>query len=429
MAGVSDRKDGGRGRRRRSGHAAHRLKISKTQRLLMLLPYAVMALVVVADWWVGPSVGLLTLLALGPAFASVACDIRRTGIIALVAMALCVLLGLYNDTSQFRLQIALIAIAGATVASLVAAAGRMRHERRLADVRSVAEAAQRVLLRPVPRRVGPGLGVAVSYTSAVAEARIGGDLYEVVAYPGGVRIIVGDVQGKGLEAVETAAVVLGAFREAAYDEPELSGVAARLENALARRLTGEQFVTAVLAEVVHDDEIAILNCGHPPPLLLRADGGVEFVDPAEPAPPLGLSWLEQDKPCVWTTRFVEGDQLLFYTDGIVEARDHGGAFYPLTDRVDLLRGPDPQESLDALRADLLRHSGKPLSDDAAMLLLRRTAPLPFTAEEEPEEASGDSPPADAPSQEASPAVSAPVGPAPDDPAPDRTRAAEGPSST
>src|SRR5690606_38185267 len=159
--------------------------------------------------------------------------------------------------------------------------------------------------------------------------------------------------------------------EAAYDEPELTGVAARLENALARRLTGEQFVTAVLAEVTHDDEITILNCGHPAPLLLTADGGVEFVEPEEPSPPLGLAWLEPEKPCVHVARFLPGDQILFYTDGIIEARDYGGAFYPLVDRVHLLSGPDVQASLDALRADLLRHSGRPLSDDAAMLLLRR----------------------------------------------------------
>lgn len=68
----------------------------------------------------------------------------------------------------------------------------------------MAEVAQRVLLRPVPRRAGH-LRAAVSYTSAMAEARIGGDLYEVVTGPSGVRVIVGDVQGKGLEAVETSA--------------------------------------------------------------------------------------------------------------------------------------------------------------------------------------------------------------------------------
>jgi serine phosphatase RsbU (regulator of sigma subunit) len=378
MARASDgRKDG---RRRGQGQAAHRATPSTTQSLLLFLPFAVMVLVALGDWQAGRAVGLLPLLALGPAFASVACDLRRTGLVGVIAVGLCLLLAFYNDSGPLRLQVALVAIIGVTFASLGASAARMRHERRLANVRSVAEAAQRVLLRPVPRRAGPGLGVAVSYTSAVAEARIGGDLYEVVTSPsGGVRIIVGDVQGKGLEAVETAAIVLGAFREAAYDEPDLLGVAGRLENALARRLTGEQFVTAVLAEIVGDDEIAILNCGHPPPLLMRDDGRTEFAEPAEETPPLGLSWLKPDTPTIHVERFTTGDQILFYTDGIVEARDHGGAFYPLTDRVELLTGADPQGSLDALRADVLRHVGRPLNDDAAMLLLRRSAATPREA--------------------------------------------------
>ncbi|MDF5756795.1 PP2C family protein-serine/threonine phosphatase [Spongiactinospora sp. TRM90649] len=371
MARVTD---GGReGRRRGYGHAAHRARPSTTRTLLLLLPYAVMAVVSLADWQIGPDVGLLPLLALGPAFASVACDIRRTGMVGCVAVALCLLLSTSNEIGQGRLQVALVAIVGVTMASLVASAARTRHERRLADVQSVAEAAQRVLLRPVPRRVGPGLGVAVSYTSAVAEARIGGDLYEVVTHPRGVRVIVGDVQGKGLEAVETAAIVLGAFREAAYDERDLLGVATRLENALSRRLTGEQFVTAVLAEVGDEDEIAILNCGHPAPLIIRADGGAEFAEPPEETPPLGLAWLKPETPMVHVEQFGEDDQILLYTDGIIEARDHGGAFYPLTDRVHLLTGADPQTSLDGLRADLLKHVGRPLSDDAAMLLLRKSA--------------------------------------------------------
>ncbi|RBQ20535.1 hypothetical protein DP939_10840 [Spongiactinospora rosea] len=335
-----------------------------------------MAIVALADWLIVPDIGLLPLLALGPAFASVACDLRRTGMVGIVAVALCLPLSTQGPSGQYRLHVALTAIAGVTLASLVASAARTRHERRLADVRSVAEAAQRVLLRPVPRRAGPGLGVAVSYTSAVAEARIGGDLYEVVTHPRGVRVIVGDVQGKGLEAVETAAIVLGAFREAAYDELDLLGVVTRLENALSRRLTGEQFVTAVLAEVRDEDEIAIVNCGHPAPLIIRSDGGAEFAEPPEETPPLGLAWLKPEEPTVLVERFAEGDQILLYTDGIVEARDHGGAFYPLTDRVHLLTGPDPQTSLDTLRADLLKHVGRPLSDDAAMLLLRRSpAPL------------------------------------------------------
>lgn len=349
----------------------------RTQETLRLLPFTVMAVVALIDFASGPTAGLLPLLALGPAFASVACGLARTTLVGVVALALCVVLGLYNDILwTSRTNITVLAILGVTVASVLASAGRLRHERQLADVRSVAEAAQRVLLRPVPRRAGPGIGVAVSYTSATAEARIGGDLYEVVATPHGVRIIVGDVQGKGLEAVETAAVVLGAFREAAHDEAKLQGVVTRLENALTRELSGEQFVTAILAEIIGGGSITVINCGHPSPMVLGADAKHWFADPPDEALPLGMGSLKASDPVPYQIPFEPGDQVLFYTDGVIEARNGAGEFYPLSARAHLLNGADPQLSLDALRADLLRHVGRPLGDDAAMLLLRQRAAHP-----------------------------------------------------
>ncbi|ACZ85752.1 PP2C family protein-serine/threonine phosphatase [Streptosporangium roseum] len=353
---------------------------SRTQDTLKLLPFIVMALVALIDFGSGPTSGLLPLLALGPAFASVACGLARTTVVGVIALALCVALGLYNDILWTpRTNITMVAILGVTVASVLASAGRLRHERQLADVRSVAEAAQRVLLRPVPRRAGPGIGVAVSYTSATAEARIGGDLYEVVTTPHGVRIIVGDVQGKGLEAVETAAVVLGAFREAAHDEAKLQGVVARLENALTRELSGEQFVTGILAEITGGTSITVINCGHPSPMVLGADGEHWFADPPDEALPLGMGSLKASEPVPHQIPFEPGDQVLFYTDGVIEARNGTGQFYPLPARAHLLNGADPQLALDALRADLLRHVGRPLGDDAAMLLLRHRAARPASS--------------------------------------------------
>ena len=85
----------------------------------------------------------------------------------------------------------------------------------------------------MPREVGQ-LQIAVRYISAAAAARIGGDLYDVVAV-GTARLIVADVQGKGLAAVQTAAVVLAAFREAVYDEPDLAAIATHIERALSTR--------------------------------------------------------------------------------------------------------------------------------------------------------------------------------------------------
>jgi serine phosphatase RsbU (regulator of sigma subunit) len=343
--------------------------IKRADPFLRWLPFVMMGVVALIDILGGPAFGYLPLLAVGPAFASLRWGVPQTASVGVLAISLCVLLAAYDHVLGHRQNNLLLAsIAGVTVAGALASAGRRQRERELANVRTIAEVAQRVLLRPVPRWVGP-VRIAVSYTSAVAEARIGGDLYEVVKTPWGVRILVGDVQGKGLEAVETAAAVVGAFREAAYDEFDLANVVTRLESTLNRMLSGEKFVTAVLAEY-NDDQITLLSCGHPPPLVLTADGGVSFADSRQPAPPLGMMGLHDVSPQPSRIRFAPGDQMLFYTDGVIEARDQAGSFYPLQDRSSLLKAADAEQALEDLRADLLRHVGGTIADDAAMLLIR-----------------------------------------------------------
>ncbi len=356
----------GKGRRRAAG--------ARTAFALAVLPFLMMLLVTLLDLSTGPEIGFLPLLAVGPAFASLTGGIRRTLLVGVTALVLALGLAAYNHLELRRAYITMGSIAGVTAASALATVGRRRRERELAHVRSVAEVAQRVLLRPVPRRAGH-MRVAVSYTSAMAEAHIGGDLYEVVVAPTGVRAIVGDVQGKGLEAVETAALVLGAFREAAHDEKDLEGVSARLEKALNRRLSGEEFVTAVLAEFnLEETTMTLLNYGHPAPLVVRAGGEIEFADPDDHVPPLGLAVLGPEGPAPYTITFEPGDQILFYTDGVIEARDAFGRFYPLPDRVPLLKDDDPEAALESLRRDLIAHIDGPPTDDAAMLLMRCREP-------------------------------------------------------
>ena len=104
--------------------------------------------------------------------------------------------------------------------------------------------------------------IAVRYISAAAAARIGGDLYDVVAAQGTTRLIVADVQGKGLAAVQTAAVVLAAFRESAYDAADLVTIADHIERSLEHQAPGDRFVTAIMAELAtgrHGDTAAELR--------------------------------------------------------------------------------------------------------------------------------------------------------------------------
>jgi len=252
---------------------------------------------------------------------------------------------------------------------------RERQSRALTQTRLVAEAVQSVLARPIPGQVGP-VRAAVHYTAAHAYAKIGGDLYEVLQTRFGVRAIVGDVQGKGLDAIGTAAAMIGAFREAAHEEPGLPQLASRLAEPLDRAPggDGERFVTAVLLCAGPDGGTEIVNCGHPSPLLLRGSAPPRPLDPPGRVPPLGILPPDQVRPPVLSVRLRPGDRILLYTDGVIEARDPAGRFYPLIKRLPRVLPGEPGEVLERLNIDVLRHVGSRLDDDAAMMLLEYAPP-------------------------------------------------------
>ncbi|MFF4832227.1 PP2C family protein-serine/threonine phosphatase [Streptomyces sp. NPDC001315] len=268
----------------------------------------------------------------------------------------------------------------ATVAAMAAVINRVvrRGDQRLASAREIAEAAQRAVLPEPAGRIG-GYDIAACYEAAQADAFIGGDLYAVQDSPRGVRLVVGDVRGKGMGAVAAVAVVIGAFREAAEQEATLEAVAQRLERALAREGTRregldafEGFTTVVLAELPRGDGVVrILNRGHPPPLLLHADGTVHTLFAREPALPLGMGELGTWPDRTDEARFPSGATLLLHTDGVSEARDADGRFYDPEERLAGRRFRDPEALLAALSEDVRRHSAGGMTDDMALLAVRR----------------------------------------------------------
>lgn len=339
------------------------------QLMAALAPFLVMAVVAAVDIGAGPSLGLLPLLSLGPALAAVWLSPRGTALVGALAVATCLPLALYDGVlGSRRTAVAIAAVIGVTSAGVVASTGRRRRERDFADVKAVADAMQRVLLRPVPARLG-SVGVAVRYTSASTSAQIGGDLYEVIKTGDKVRLLVADVQGQGLAAVGTAAIVLGAFRESAYDADDLASIAAKIELSLQRHETPEEFVTAILVEIPGDRPVMeLLNCGHPAPLLLSAGTG-KFIEPADPGLPLGLARLCSCTRETTTVELGPADRVLLYTDGISEARDKAGEFYPLELSSRFLSQGELPAALGHLAADVVRHVGHPLRDDTTAVLI------------------------------------------------------------
>jgi serine phosphatase RsbU (regulator of sigma subunit) len=355
---------------------------------LCALP-AVIALIALATSSAWDGQLLLPLLAVPPALAGIgAATPRRPLVYGAVMLLVAIAAAPFTTTAE----VPVVTTVSILVVTLISASGGARggqENQRLADVASVAEAAQRALLRPLPRQVGP-LELGVVYLAAAAEARVGGDLYEVTRTQFGIRLIVGDVRGKGLDAVEIAADVLGVFREVAHEVYTLAEVARRIDASLARRPAAplEEFVTAVLAEIdPAAGSLTIYNCGHPPPLVLspaESDGQgpagrlrVTPVDVPAPALPLRLMSLGDTSGAERTVALQPGDALLLYTDGVTEARDARREFYPLEERVAEVAaraGGADGDLLDRLRDDLVRYVGAPLDDDAALLLARVSGP-------------------------------------------------------
>ncbi|RVU27117.1 serine/threonine-protein phosphatase [Streptomyces antnestii] len=253
-----------------------------------------------------------------------------------------------------------------------------RGSEQLTSVREIAEAAQHAVL-PEPAAHIAGLQIAARYEAAQAGAFIGGDLYAVQDTPHGVRLVVGDVRGKGMGAVAAVAVVIGAFREAAEQEATLEAVAQRLERALARegmRRHGldeyEGFTTAVLAEIPHGDGVVrIVNRGHPEPLLLGGDGALRVLSSPEPALPLGMGDLGTWPDRASEVAFPGGATLLLYTDGLSEARNAQGEFYDPAKRLAGRMFPGPDPLLATLTTEVRRHTGSGTTDDMALLAVRR----------------------------------------------------------
>ncbi|MEU3603178.1 PP2C family protein-serine/threonine phosphatase [Streptomyces sp. NPDC006798] len=329
----------------------------------------------------------------------------------------------HPESQGERIVAGLVLLAAGTVGTALLLRGRRRLRRELRRARAVAHATQRVLLRPPPARLD-GLSIAAGQLSASRGATVGGDLYEVVATPYGVRAVIGDVRGHGLPAIGSVAAVLGSFREAAYDEPDLGGVLRRLDRAVQRHLRerardesagrtrdargepgarasgdepagdgpaagrepdpegwpAEEFVTVLLLELGEGPtrSVRALNCGHPWPYRL-GPGGVRPLAAAEPLPPLGPFPLPARLDPHLCEGLAPGEALLLHTDGAAEARDARGRFFALPavlDRVSAAPSTPPADVLAAVQSALLRHTGGRPDDDVALLMLRNDRPEP-----------------------------------------------------
>ena len=297
------------------------------------------------------------------------CSTRTTAAFAAGAVVLTVLSGIYNQnwdtTQQWVRLLAVVLISGSAV---VIAEVRIRRERRFARVAAIAEVAQRVILPTLPKTAG-SVHATARYWSSAEDALVGGDLYDCSLTGGHVCFLIGDMRGKGLGAIEQAARVIRAFRQAAASYAHLDEVARDMDAYLRPFFGEEDFVTAMIVDVTRPNLLRVTCCGHPPPLLVHADGTGEFLQvPA--GLPLGLGGSHDSVSLPWST----GDRLLLYTDGVSEARGPDGEFLPLLSVAPVIGRATLHEAMEEFVGTVREHvPGGELSDDAALVLLENAS--------------------------------------------------------
>jgi sigma-B regulation protein RsbU (phosphoserine phosphatase) len=203
------------------------------------------------------------------------------------------------------------------------------------------------LARSVQRNLLPRGGPCLRSLEYAAECReagpVGGDLYDFLPVDGGMAIVVADACGKGVPAALLVAHLQGIVRSLCSRDAREPAALLREVNARFLESTGPEHYATLLFGVYDDDArvLRYVNCGHVPPLLLRADGTAERLAPT--APPIGLL---QD----WSAREAErrlrpGDVLAIVSDGVTEAR----------------RGDGPEFGAGRVRRALLDASGQPVA--------------------------------------------------------------------
>jgi hypothetical protein len=295
---------------------------------------------------------------------------RRTEAIGVLS------LGVHSvDTATRDLAPALaLAIGGAVV-------GARRHS----DIFELARGARHLRLAaamqwdllPLPTYMDPRVEIAGRVEPAYD---IGGDAFDFAANDDRLEIAVFDAMGHGLRATLLTTLAVGAYRFARRRQSSLAGVAQDIDEAVLNHVSGEAFVTGHLCRLDTDTgTLEWLNAGHPLPLLIRNHAASTLAEP-EPMLPLGL---EGEPTSEVSVQLQPDDIVLFYSDGVIEAREPRGSEYGMARFMDMAgRHGDTETDLLVLVRQILdsvkEHAGGRLHDDATLVAVRWTG-RPFPA--------------------------------------------------
>jgi sigma-B regulation protein RsbU (phosphoserine phosphatase) len=192
------------------------------------------------------------------------------------------------------------------------AAKRYRQELAIA-----AEIQQRLMTVTVPE-------VPFAKVNAVSYAckDIGGDFFDLVYTDKGLSLIVADVSGKGVSAAVVASILQGMLYSQLARDSSLPEMISAVNRFLCEKVGGQKYATLVVARLLGNGELELINCGHVPPLLVSGDKVTKL---EEGNLPVGL--VPQAEFQASRLQLKPGERLLLVTDGVTEAEDATGEFF------------------------------------------------------------------------------------------------------
>ncbi len=238
----------------------------------------------------------------------------------------------------------------------------------------MADALEQVL-RPPELPEYPGVYMAARYRPGEQRLRIGGDFYDVHGDADDFTVVIGDICGKGIDAAVFTSLARQTIRTAAFFDRSPARVLGALNEVLRTQLA-QRFVTAACARFRRRPgeetmTVAVAVAGHPPPLVLRADGAVDETTVTGTVAGIisGLSFAEAE------VRLGVKDTVLLYTDGVDEARGREGFFGQERLRVLLpeYAGASPATLCEAVEQRVLDHLDGAAHDDIALIAVQNGA--------------------------------------------------------
>ncbi|MEU6944702.1 PP2C family protein-serine/threonine phosphatase [Streptomyces sp. NPDC046316] len=219
------------------------------------------------------------------------------------------------------------------------------------------------------------IGTADVTSSAVLEPAydIGGDTFDHTLDDSGLHLTVLDSMGHDLASGGASAAGLAACRATRRSGGSLTDIVTAIDRILEQWFT-DRLMTAVVAHLdTADGRLTWINCGHPPPLLIRQGRVLPQVLAREPDLPLGWGFVAESPPTEHSQRLQPGDRILLYSDGVTEARSRGGDLYGEERLADTVirataAGDHAPEALRRLIQGLRQHQDHKLRDDATILL-------------------------------------------------------------